>query len=138
MAEASPVNAKKILVIEDDHVGGTMLRDYLSAHGYDVHWAKNGVEGVERARELHPDIVLCDVLLPRKSGFEVCFELKRPWADGERPPPIVLMSAVLERDAERRYATDLRADAYFVKPFKMGTMLARIEQLLGPGADATA
>lgn len=117
---------KRILVIEDDPVGREMLWDCLTARGYHVVWASNGVEGVELARLLSPDLVLCDVLLPKKSGFEVCFELKR----GSRTP-VVLMSAILKGDEEQRYAKeDLRADAYLMKPFPMSAMIARIEQLL--------
>lgn len=120
--------AKKILVIEDDPYGRKLLHDYLVAKGYDVECATNGVEGLERARETQPDLVVCDVILPRKSGFEVCFDLKRPTE--ERRPPVLLMSAILEGEGEQRYASDLQADGMFVKPFSMKTMLERIEQLL--------
>lgn len=119
---------KRILVIEDDVVGRRLLSDYLEAHGHEVLWASNGADGVDLARRVEPDVVLCDVLLPRKNGFEVCFELKRP-ALG-RTFPVVLMSAVLLDDSpEQRYAAGLRADGCFVKPFSMAAMLAHIEQL---------
>jgi DNA-binding response OmpR family regulator len=121
-----PATSKRILVIEDDPVNREMLQDCLLARGYQVVWASNGAEGVEMAKLVNPDLVLCDVLLPKKSGFEVCFELKRASST-----PVVLMSAILQGGAEQRYAKeDLRADAYLVKPFPMSTMLARIEQLL--------
>ena len=122
-------DAKKILVIEDDPVGRRMLSDFLVSKGYSVTWAANGADGVEMARMVDPDLVLCDVLLPRKSGFEVCFDLKR--AGAALRAPIVLMSAVLRSSEEQTYAKDgLRADAYLVKPFAMSAMLAHIEQLL--------
>ena len=121
-----PTPAKRILLIEDDPVGREMLQDCLVAKGYQVAWATNGVEGLELARLLNPDLVLCDVLLPKKSGFEVCFELKRT-----SRTPIVLMSAILQGGDEQRYAQEgLHADAYLMKPFPMSTMLTRIEQLL--------
>jgi DNA-binding response OmpR family regulator len=120
---------KKILVIEDDPVGRRMITDFLTAKGYQVIWAANGADGVDMARMVQPDLVLCDVLLPRKSGFEVCFDLKR--VGSEIQAPVVLMSAVLRSSEEQTYAKNgLRADAYLVKPFPMSTMLARIEQLL--------
>jgi DNA-binding response OmpR family regulator len=123
------IAAKKILVIEDDAVGRRMLTDFLVAKGYQVTWATNGVEGIEMARMVDPDLVLCDVLLPRKSGFEVCFDLKR--VGQAVRAPIVLMSAVLRSTEEQTYAKDgLRADAYLIKPFPMSTMLARVEELL--------
>ena len=120
---------KKILIIEDDQRGRKMLTDYLIAHGYEVDWATNGVDGVKLARDFDPDLVVCDVLLPRMSGFEVCFELKRHHHQ-QRDVPVLLMSAILEGAAEQKYAADLHADGMFVKPFKLKTMLARIEQLL--------
>ncbi len=123
-----PTLAKRILVIEDDPVGRAMLQDCLVARGYQVVWASNGAEGVELARMVNPDLVLCDVLLPKKNGFEVCFELKRgPHAR----TPVVLMSAILQGGDEQKYAKEgVRADAYLVKPFPMSAMIARIEQLL--------
>ncbi|MCC6215058.1 MAG: response regulator transcription factor [Polyangiaceae bacterium] len=121
--------AKKILVIEDDPVGLRMIGDFLTAKGYHVISATNGVDGVEYARMVEPDLVLCDVLLPLKSGFEVCFDLKRP--ESKVRAPVVLMSAVLQGKRDQGYARDeLRADAYLVKPFQMSAMLASIERLL--------
>ena len=106
-----------------------MIGDFLAAKGYDVSWATNGVEGVEMARMTDPDLVLCDVLLPRKSGFEVCFDLKR--VGSAVRAPVILMSAVLRSTEEQTYAKDgLRADAYFVNPLPMSAMLTSIEQLL--------
>jgi two-component system phosphate regulon response regulator PhoB len=119
---------KKIVLIEDDPVGRTAIQDYLTAHGYEVHAAHDGAKGLALARELAPDLVLCDVLLPLKSGFEVCFELKRD----PHPAPVLLMSAVLRGEEEQRYGRDgVHADGYMVKPFAMGAMLSRIRHLIG-------
>ncbi len=120
---------KRILVIEDDPIGRTLVQDYLVARGYSVMAATNGAEGLELARMVRPDLVLCDVLLPKKNGFEVCFELKRP-SNGP-PLPVVLMSAILGGRDEHHYAEkELRADAILVKPFAMSAMLSSVEQLL--------
>lgn len=119
---------KRILVIEDDAVGRKLLTDYLSSKGYDVDSASNGADGVQLAEERSPDLVVCDVLLPRMSGFEVCFALKR--ASRDRPVPIVLVSAVLQGESEAEYARVLKADGCFVKPFELKAMLAKIEELL--------
>jgi two-component system sensor histidine kinase ChiS len=120
--------AKKILVIEDDPVGRIAIRDYLTAHGYEVHTSTDGASGVTMAKALSPDLVLCDVLLPLKSGFEVCFELKRE----PEPKPVVLMSAILRGEDEQRYGREgVHADSYLVKPFSLGAMLTRIRHLIG-------
>ncbi len=121
--------AKKILIVEDDPIGRKVLTDYLTAHGYDVSTASTGTEGVAMAAAQSPDLVVCDVLLPRKSGFEVCFEIKR--APATREVPILLMSAVCKDSHSEFYAAvDLHAEGYFVKPFMMSALLARIRTLL--------
>ncbi len=121
---------KKILVVEDDPVNSMILGDYLTANGYEVSHARTGPEGIERFHLDHPDLMLVDVMLPRKNGFEVCFEVKRtPYG---RQMPLVFMSAVY-RDEEhaRSYAEkDLHADGYMTKPFDLNSMLTRVRSLL--------
>lgn len=121
--------SKRILVVEDDPIGRKVVVDFLSAHGYRVSAAKNGPEGVEKAAILRPDLIVCDILLPKKSGFEVCFEVKR--AAETRDVPVLLMSAVCsDRHAERHGTQGVHADGYFVKPFSLSLMLERIRELL--------
>ncbi len=127
----APLVPKRILVIDDDPIGQKVVVDLLTAHGYRVSIARTGPEGVEKAAILRPDLVVCDVLLPQKSGFEVCFEIKR--APETRDVPFIFMSAVC-RDAHSKYhaSVDLRAQGYFVKPFSLAAMLARVRELLDP------
>lgn len=121
--------AKRILIVEDDPIGRKVLTDYLVAHGFEVSNAASGSEGVAMAASESPNLVVCDVLLPRKSGFEVCFEIKR--APATRDVPVVLMSAVCKDSHSEFYAAvELHAEGYFVKPFMMSAMLARIRTLL--------
>ena len=120
---------QRILVIEDDPIGQKVLVDSLTANGYQVSVARTGPEGVEKAASEQPDLVLCDVLLPQKSGFEVCFEIKR--ANVTREVPVILMSAVCKDAYSESYASvDLHAQGYLVKPFSMGVMLERVRQVL--------
>jgi DNA-binding response OmpR family regulator len=121
--------AKRILLIEDDPVGQKVVADFLKAHGYRVSVARTGPEGLEKASILRPDLVVCDVLLPQKSGFEVCFELKRNAETHD--VPVILMSAVCRDEHSEKHAeVGVKAQGYFVKPFSMSSMLARIEELL--------
>jgi DNA-binding response OmpR family regulator len=124
--------SKRILVIEDDAIGQKVVVDCLRAHGYDVSVARTGPEGVDLAIRDKPDLVLCDVLLPQKSGFEVCFEIKRALSGGRgREVPVILMSAVCKDSYSEYYASvDLRAQGYLVKPFPMSTLLDRVRQVL--------
>lgn len=122
---------KKILVVEDDPVNQMILSDFLAANGYHTVAAASGPEGIERFERDAPDLLLVDIQLPRKSGFEVLHEIKaRP--DG-RTTPILLMSAVYrDRDqSSRTFQLGTLADGYLTKPFDLGQLLAQVRQLLG-------
>ena len=125
--------SKKILVIEDDPVGRRMIGDFLAAKGYHVLWATNGSEGVEMARMTDPDLVLCDVLLPRKSGFEVCSELR---ADEAIRDTLVLMLTAKGRDTDVAKGLGVGADAYMTKPFSTKELAQKVAELLAAGRKA--
>jgi two-component system response regulator MprA len=122
---------KKILVIEDDPLNLTILTDFLEASGYQTVGASDGPQGVARFLEEQPDLALIDVQLPKKNGFEVCFEIKQT-AHGQRAA-VLIMSAVYtdERHARPYAEKGLRADGYLVKPFDLSELLARIRSLIG-------
>ena len=122
---------KKILVVEDDPVNQTILSDFLAANGYDMVAASSGPEGIERFERDAPDLLLVDIQLPRKNGFELLREIKgRP--DG-KATPILLMSAVYnDRDqSSRTIQLGTLADGYLTKPFDLVQLLAQVRQLLG-------
>jgi DNA-binding response OmpR family regulator len=120
---------KTILVVEDDPVNGLVLLDYLEAHGYRVLLAKTGQAGIEAFEGERPDMVLVDVLLPLRNGFEVCFEIKRRVSE----TPVLLMSAVYKNvsHAETYAKNDLRAQGFLVKPFELSELLVRVHALIG-------
>jgi DNA-binding response OmpR family regulator len=122
---------KTILVVEDDPVNGLVLLDYLTAHGYRVLLAKTGPDGVAAFQRDKPDMVLVDVLLPRKNGFEVCFDIKR--SERGRDVPLVLMSAIYKdvEHAEGYAKNDLGAQGFLVKPFELTDLLGRVKSLIG-------
>ena len=115
---------KKILVVEDDPVILEAVVYNLEAEGYKVDTASDGTDGLEAARQLRPDIVLLDIMLPNMSGLDVCRLLK-----DELDQPIILMTA---RDAEIDVLNgfDCGADDYITKPFSMRLMRARVSALL--------
>lgn len=122
---------KTVLLVEDDPVNAQVMSDFLKAHGYSTVLARTGVEGVETFGRENPDMVVVDVQLPRKNGFEVCFEIKR--TDAGRTTPVLLMSAVYtDTEHANRYSAQLRADGYLVKPFAMDALLDRVRELIGP------
>lgn len=122
---------KKILVVEDDPVNQMILSDFLAANGYQTVSASSGPEGIERFDRDAPDLLLVDVQLPRKNGFELVREIKsRPTG---KATPILLMSAVYtDRDqSDRTVQLGALADGYLTKPFDLVVLLQTVRQLLG-------
>lgn len=122
---------KKILIIEDDPVNQMILADFLAANGYATVAASSGPEGIERFERDAPDLLLVDVQLPRKNGFELVRELKA--TPQGQATPILMMSAVYsDRDqSDRTLQLGALADGYLSKPFDLVHLLAQVRQLLG-------
>lgn len=115
----------RILIIEDDHDIATGLRLDLEEEGYAVEVVADGLEAAGRAREPRWDLILLDVMLPRKDGFEICRELRR--AKVKTP---VLMLTAKTHEAEKVLGLDFGADDYVTKPFSPHELRARIRALL--------
>lgn len=121
---------KKILVVEDDPINQMILSDFLAANGYQTLAASSGPEGIERFELDAPDLLLVDVQLPRKNGFELVREIKsRPTG---KTTPILLMSAVYnDRDqSSRTIQLGTLADGYLTKPFDLVELLETVRGLL--------
>ncbi len=121
----SPTPLERILVIEDELAMRTVLSDCLARRGYRVIAACDGEEGLRRAAEERPDLVLLDLMMPRLDGFAVCQEIRRL----DRITPILVLTA-RGRVEDRVRGLDLGADDYLVKPFSRDELLARIRALL--------
>ena len=120
---------KRILVVEDDPISRQVLRDFLTAKGYEVSLAGDGREALDRFATDTPHLVLLDVALPHKNGFEICFEIKRTPAG--RDTKVLLMSAVhTDKTHGAHHADGLGANGYLVKPFSLAGMLEQVELLL--------
>ena len=115
----------RILVVEDEPDLAFGLEDDLKVEGYEVEVARDGESAARRVREEHWDLVLLDVMLPGKDGFEVCRELRRA---GVRTPIIMLTAKVQE--AEKVLGLELGADDYVTKPFSPRELRARIKAVL--------
>jgi two-component system alkaline phosphatase synthesis response regulator PhoP len=124
------LGVKKILVVEDDPVGGLVLLDFLDAHGYRTSLARTGPDGVQAFAKDRPDLMIVDVLLPMKNGFEVCFEVKRT-PEGSATP-ILLMSAIYKGgDAEDYAKRGVQAEGFIAKPFDLKDLLSRVRAIVG-------
>jgi DNA-binding response OmpR family regulator len=115
----------RILVVEDEPAIAVCLKGDLELEGYAVEVAADGVSAVARVREQPFDLILLDVMLPGKDGFEVCRELRRR---GVRTP-IIMLTARTE-EAEKVLGLELGADDYVTKPFSPKELRARIKAML--------
>jgi two-component system alkaline phosphatase synthesis response regulator PhoP len=116
---------EKILIIGDEPGLLTTLGDRLRGEGYHVEVARDGVEGLERGLAEPLDLIILDVMLPRKSGFDVCRDLRQR---GVGTPILIL--AARGQTVDKVIGLKLGADDYLTKPFDMLELLARIEALL--------
>ena len=126
-------SAKKILVVEDDPVNLQILTDYLAANGYAMHGASDGAAGIRAFFSERPDLLLVDVQLPKKSGFEVCFEVKRS-SEGAAVPVLLMSAVYAPRDQLDRLAAPGMAAGYLTKPFALAELLTQVRSLIGPAA----
>ncbi|MGH9352910.1 MAG: response regulator transcription factor [Terriglobia bacterium] len=127
---------KKILLIEDEPGLVLTLSDRLCKEGYEVDHAKDGERGLEMALESAFDLIILDVMLPRKTGLDVCRDLRQ---QGMSTP--ILMLTARAQVVDKVLGLKLGADDYLAKPFDMLELLARVEALLrrpsrSPGSSA--
>jgi DNA-binding response OmpR family regulator len=115
----------KLLVVEDDPKIAGALRRGLTAEGFGVEVAPDGLEGLWRAREGGYDLIVLDIMLPGRNGYAVCADLRR---EGIGTP--VLMLTAKDGDLDEAEALDTGADDYLRKPFSFPVLVARIHALL--------
>ena len=116
-----------ILVAEDERDIRELIAFALRFGGFEVEEAVNGIEAVEKARELRPDLILMDVRMPKKTGYEACQELKE--TDETRDIPIVFLSAK-GQEAEIKQGMELGAVDYIIKPFEAEQLPKRMAEIL--------
>ena len=119
----------RILIVEDEPAISYGLELDLKTEGYEVELVEDGETAVRRGREGAFDVIVLDLMLPKKDGFEVCRELRR---GGIRTP--ILMLTARSQEAEKVMGLDLGADDYVTKPFSPKELRARVRALLRRGA----
>jgi len=113
-----------ILVIEDEQILSETLSYNLERAGFTVELATDGISGLEKARQLQPNLIILDIMLPGLDGFSICRTISR-----ESAIPIIILTA-LQDEAHRIAGLELGAIDYVVKPFSMGELLARVRAIL--------
>lgn len=111
----------RILIVEDDEAIAVALEDDLRLEGYDVEVVQDGEAAVRRGREGRFDLVLLDVMLPKKDGFDVCRELRKAGIETK-----ILMLTARAAESEKVLGLDFGADDYITKPYSPKELRARI------------
>jgi len=126
MPVATPSDRHTVLLVEDNADVISYLTSVLQAH-YRIITASNGQEGIEKAFELVPDIIVSDVMMPDKDGFDLCRELKTD--ERSSHIPIILLTAKADQSSKIE-GLKYGADAYLAKPFHSEELLVRLEKLI--------
>ena len=120
--------SKKILVVEDTEDNRQILRDLLGMAGYDMVEAHDGAEGVAKAAEHKPDLILMDIQMPVMDGYEATRRIKAN-SELKAIPIIAVTSYALSGDEQK--TRDAGCDAYIAKPYSPRQMLAKVREILG-------
>jgi DNA-binding response OmpR family regulator len=117
---------KKILLVDDDQEIVQSMRIALEATGYEVHVARDGNQGLMLAEREDPDLVLLDMMMPKRSGFLVLETLRQT-----RTYPVrIIMITANEGNRHKNYAEQLGVDAYIRKPFPMDVLIDTVHRVL--------
>lgn len=122
---------KRILVVEDEASVSENLQARLELEGYDVLVARDGKEGVEKARASKLDLIIMDVRMPKINGIDACGIIK---ADGHTKEIPVLILTALQTLGDTEDAFGAGADAFLTKPFTAQRLLEKVQKLLEAGA----
>ena len=114
----------KILVVDDDSNISDLLKMYFENEGYDVKTASDGVEGLNFFKLFEPDLVLLDIMLPKKDGWQVCREIREMSSK-----PVIMITAKGEV-FDKVLGLELGADDFVVKPFDLKELSARVKAVL--------
>ena len=118
------MGSEKILIIEDEENILEAVKYTLTQENFDVFTAIDGEEGLTKALEIRPDLVLLDVMLPKMDGFEVCRILRK-----DLDMPVFMISAKSE-EIDRVVGLEIGADDYITKPFSMRELVVRVRNVL--------
>ena len=120
----------RILIVEDEQDVADLLRYHLAKDGYDVVVAASGAEVVKRARDLRPEVILLDIMIPQLNGWEVCRRLRSE--PETRAIPIIMVTGRVE-EGDKVLGFELGADDYVTKPFSPRELLARVHAVVRRG-----
>lgn len=117
----------RILIADDNHANAELLEAYLAGFECELDFARDGEETLARAAEFRPDLILLDVMMPKRSGFEVCQQLK---SKPETSSIMILMVTALNELGDIERAVGAGTDDFLSKPVSRPELLKRVENML--------
>lgn len=117
--------AKKIIIVEDEPSLVFTLQDTLESEGYEVTVVSDGSDAIDRVKEVEPDLMILDLMLPGKSGYDICKEVR----ELKYTFPIIMLTA-RDQEIDKVAGLNIGADDYMTKPFGVKELLARIKARL--------
>ena len=127
MTASSTPDDTSILVVDDEQDIIDLLEYNLSSRGYDVSTARDGIEALDTARDVHPDLIILDVMMPKMDGLETCRRIRR---DAYlRTIPVLMLTARTEEESMIE-GLDSGADSYLSKPVSIPVIVSQVEALL--------
>lgn len=118
---------ERVLIVDDEPVNQELLEAFLIGCDYDLDFAADGVEALEKVKSFEPDLVLLDVMMPKMSGFEVCEQIK---SNPETAGIMALMVTALGELGDVERAVKVGCDDYLSKPVNKAELLKRVENML--------
>ena len=133
-ANGHSTGTSRILVVEDEPDVAELLRYHLTKEGYDVVLAATGTDAVKRAREIRPELVLLDIMVPQLNGWEICRRLKSE--PETQAIPVIMVTGRVE-EGDKVLGFELGADDYVTKPFSPRELVARVRAVVRRGRTET-
>ncbi len=131
MEQSPERNNKTILIVDDDPEIIESVKIALQSEGYTVFYARDGNQGLALAERENPDLIILDMMMPKRSGFLVLEKLRRT----RRVPIRIIMVTANEGNRHKSYAETLGVDDYIRKPFAMDRLLDSVNRLLGQNTE---
>jgi CheY-like chemotaxis protein len=120
--------SKLVLIVEDDPKNMTLTNDLVRMSGYSTVQATDGVQGVAQAKAAKPDLILMDIMMPKKDGYAACSDIKRD--PTTKNIPVIMLTAV-GYDLNRMLAKQVGAEGYVTKPFSRQQLVDAMSPFLG-------
>lgn len=118
---------KKVLIVDDEPNLTRSMTFILRKEGYDVEVAVNGEEAIEKARKTKPQLMLLDVMMPKKNGYEVCQDIRE---DPQLKSMHIIMLTAKGQEVDREKGMSMGADEFITKPFSPGLIVERVNAAL--------